>query len=107
MKYDNQHLDAVDDYKSRELIDDYVEDLERLAAHFEVTVDYYIAEFMWCKKYHTALLVIHSGIQFLFHQSIMKITLHPISIQLWLHYKHGKQTKHMLTYAPTVTLNSI
>lgn len=46
MKYDNQHLHATDDYKSRELIDDYVEDLERLAAHFEVTVDYYIAEFM-------------------------------------------------------------
>lgn len=29
----------------KELIDYYVEDLERLAAHYEVTVDYYIAEF--------------------------------------------------------------
>lgn len=45
MEYSNKHLDASDDYKSHELIDDYVEDLERLAAHYEVTVDYYIAEF--------------------------------------------------------------
>ena len=35
----------VDDYKRKELIDFYVEDLERLAAENEVTVDYYIAEF--------------------------------------------------------------
>lgn len=46
MNYSNEHLHATDDYKSHELIDDYVEDLERLAAHFEVTVDYYIAEFI-------------------------------------------------------------
>jgi hypothetical protein len=35
----------VEDYKNKELIDYYVEDLERLAAENEVTVDYYIAEF--------------------------------------------------------------
>ena len=35
----------VEDYKNKELIDFYVEDLERLAAENEVTVDYYIAEF--------------------------------------------------------------
>jgi hypothetical protein len=45
MNYSDEHLNAVDDYKTHELIDDYVEDLERLAAHYEVTVDYYIAEF--------------------------------------------------------------
>jgi hypothetical protein len=45
MNYSNEHLNAVDEYKTHELIDDYVEDLERLAAENEVTVDYYIAEF--------------------------------------------------------------
>jgi len=33
------------EYREKELIDYYVEDLERLAAENEVTVDYYIAEF--------------------------------------------------------------
>jgi hypothetical protein len=35
----------VNEYREKELIDYYVEDLERLAAENEVTVDYYIAEF--------------------------------------------------------------
>lgn len=35
----------IEDYRKKELIDYYVEDLERLAAENEVTVDYYIAEF--------------------------------------------------------------
>jgi hypothetical protein len=35
----------IDEYREKELIDYYVEDLERLAAELEVTVDYYIAEF--------------------------------------------------------------
>jgi hypothetical protein len=35
----------VNEYREKELIDYYVEDLERLAAEAEVTVDYYIAEF--------------------------------------------------------------
>lgn len=35
----------IDEYREKELIDYYVEDLERLAAEKEVTVDYYIAEF--------------------------------------------------------------
>ena len=35
----------IDEYRQKELIDYYVEDLERLAAENEVTVDYYIAEF--------------------------------------------------------------
>jgi hypothetical protein len=35
----------IEDYREKELIDYYVEDLERLAAENEVTVDYYIAEF--------------------------------------------------------------
>lgn len=35
----------IDEYREKELIDYYVEDLERLAAEHEVTVDYYIAEF--------------------------------------------------------------
>lgn len=46
MKYSNEHLDAADEYKTRQLIDDDIEDLERLAAENEVTVDYYIAEFI-------------------------------------------------------------
>jgi hypothetical protein len=33
------------EFREKELIDYYVEDLERLAAELEVTVDYYIAEF--------------------------------------------------------------
>ena len=36
----------IEDYRKKELIDYYVEDLERLAAENEVTVDYYIAEFV-------------------------------------------------------------
>lgn len=36
----------IEDYKRKELIDYYVEDLERLAAQYEVTVDYYIEEFI-------------------------------------------------------------
>lgn len=36
----------IDEYRDKELIDYYVEDLERLAAEAEVTVDYYIAEFV-------------------------------------------------------------
>lgn len=35
----------IDQYRKTELIDYYVEDLERLAAEAQVTVDYYIAEF--------------------------------------------------------------
>ena len=35
----------IEEYREKELIDYYVEDLERLAAELEVTVDYYIAEF--------------------------------------------------------------
>jgi hypothetical protein len=35
----------IDEYREKELIDYYVEDLERLAKENEVTVDYYIAEF--------------------------------------------------------------
>ena len=35
----------IDEYREKELIDYYVEDLERLAAQNNVTVDYYIAEF--------------------------------------------------------------
>jgi len=35
----------IDEYREKELIDYYVEDLERLAAENQVTVDYYIAEF--------------------------------------------------------------
>lgn len=35
----------IAEYREKELIDYYVEDLERLAAEAEVTVDYYIAEF--------------------------------------------------------------
>lgn len=36
----------LDNYRKTELIDYYVEDLERLAAEAQVTVDYYIAEFV-------------------------------------------------------------
>jgi hypothetical protein len=36
----------IEDYRKKELIDYYVEDIERLAAEAEVTVDYYIAEFV-------------------------------------------------------------
>ena len=36
----------IEEYRQKELIDYYVEDLERLAAEAEVTVDYYIAEFV-------------------------------------------------------------
>jgi len=36
----------IDEYREKELIDYYVEDLERLAAENEVTVDYYIEEFI-------------------------------------------------------------
>jgi hypothetical protein len=36
----------LDEYREKELIDYYVEDLERLAAEAGVTVDYYIAEFV-------------------------------------------------------------
>jgi hypothetical protein len=43
--YSDEHLNAVDEYKRTELIDYYVEDLERLAAEAGVTVDYYIEEF--------------------------------------------------------------
>jgi hypothetical protein len=46
MNYSNEHLNAVDEFKTHELIDYYVEDLERLAAEHEVTVDYYIEEFV-------------------------------------------------------------
>ncbi len=35
----------LEEYRTKELIDYYVEDLERLAAEAQVTVDYYIAEF--------------------------------------------------------------
>lgn len=35
----------IDEYRTKELIDYYVEDLERLAKENNVTVDYYIAEF--------------------------------------------------------------
>jgi hypothetical protein len=45
MNYSNEHFNAINEYKTQELIDTYVEDLERLAAQHEVTVDYYIAEF--------------------------------------------------------------
>jgi len=41
----NTDNDAVREFREKELIDYYVEDLERLAAENEVTVDYYIAEF--------------------------------------------------------------
>jgi len=45
----NDNLDDImldiDEYREKELIDYYVEDLERLAAELEITVDYYIAEF--------------------------------------------------------------
>jgi len=41
----NDILLDIDEYREKELIDYYVEDLERLAAEAEVTVDYYIAEF--------------------------------------------------------------
>lgn len=40
-----EHSGSLEEYKRKELIDYYVEDLERLAAENEVTVDYYIAEF--------------------------------------------------------------
>lgn len=36
----------IEEYREKELIDYYVEDLERLAKENEVTVDYYIAEFV-------------------------------------------------------------
>lgn len=46
----NNNLDDalldIDEYREKELIDYYVEDLERLAAEAQVTVDYYIAEFV-------------------------------------------------------------
>lgn len=45
MNYSDEHFNAVNEFKHKELIDYYVEDLERLAAENEVTVDYYIAEF--------------------------------------------------------------
>jgi hypothetical protein len=35
----------LEEYRTKELIDYYVEDLERLAKENNVTVDYYIAEF--------------------------------------------------------------
>jgi len=45
-----QNMDDIlldlDEYREKELIDYYVEDLERLAAEAQVTVDYYIAEFV-------------------------------------------------------------
>ena len=41
----NTDNDVVREFREKELIDYYVEDLERLAAELEVTVDYYIAEF--------------------------------------------------------------
>lgn len=40
-----EYSGSLEQYKRKELIDYYVEDLERLAAENEVTVDYYIAEF--------------------------------------------------------------
>lgn len=47
---DEQNMDDIlldlEEYREKELIDYYVEDLERLAAEAEVTVDYYIAEFV-------------------------------------------------------------
>ena len=42
---DDDILLNLNEYREKELIDYYVEDLERLAAEAEVTVDYYIAEF--------------------------------------------------------------
>jgi hypothetical protein len=42
---DDDILLNINEYREKELIDYYVEDLERLAAEAEVTVDYYIAEF--------------------------------------------------------------
>lgn len=45
MNHSDEHMNAVDEFKTHELIDYYVEDLERLAAEHQVTVDYYIAEF--------------------------------------------------------------
>lgn len=45
----NNNMDDIlldfEEYRTKELIDYYVEDLERLAAENQVTVDYYIAEF--------------------------------------------------------------
>lgn len=41
----NDILLDLEEYRKTELIDEYVEDLERLAAELEITVDYYIAEF--------------------------------------------------------------
>jgi hypothetical protein len=45
MEHSDEHMLNLDEYKRTELIDYYVEDLERLAKENEVTVDYYIAEF--------------------------------------------------------------
>jgi hypothetical protein len=42
---DDDILLNINEYREKELIDYYVEDLERLAAEAQVTVDYYIAEF--------------------------------------------------------------
>jgi len=42
---DDYALLDIEEYRKKELIDYYVEDLERLAAENHVTVDYYIAEF--------------------------------------------------------------
>jgi hypothetical protein len=42
---DDDILLNLNEYREKELIDYYVEDLERLAAEAQVTVDYYIAEF--------------------------------------------------------------
>ena len=45
----NNDMDDIlldfEEYRTKELIDYYVEDLERLAKQNNVTVDYYIAEF--------------------------------------------------------------
>jgi len=41
----DEFYNNAQEYKRTELIDYYVEDLERLAAEHQVTVDYYIAEF--------------------------------------------------------------
>lgn len=45
MNYSDEYMKAADEFKEKELIDYYVEDLERLAKENNVSLNYYIAEF--------------------------------------------------------------
>ena len=45
--------------KTDEMLEKFIEECEQEAAKLEVTVDYYLAEFVWC-KYSQSLLFLQS-----------------------------------------------